>query len=155
MSDAKIQNTDGMMVFKFRYATTNDAYAEVVILAKSQEDAYTQFKEMLPSYKVKIEDVFVKIDIAHMTAEDDGWDRNVQHLRVEFPPIIDSAQDNEASLLAAHISKYMKQRFQGYRGYTGVVSLGGFYRGDHNWDNIDQRGQCVNYPDRGSGDNEP
>lgn len=84
------------------------------------------------------------------------WERNVQHLRVEFPPLQDSKQDDEALVLAKMIEEYMKQRFVGF-GYktTGVVSLGGFYRGDHNWDNIDQQGSCVNFPNRGKGDNEP
>lgn len=82
------------------------------------------------------------------------WVRNVQHLRVEFPPIQDETQDEEACVLARMIEAYMKQRFLGYK-TEGIVSLGGFYRGDHDWDNIDQQGSCVNSPNRGSGENEP
>jgi hypothetical protein len=155
MSSFKTEKSNELMFFKFRYSSTSSAIGEVCFWAKSPEEAYTQFKELLPSYKGKIEDVFVKIDVSQMTSEDDGWDRNVQHLRVEFPTFNDNAQDKEAVLLASHITSYLKGRFEGYRGYTGIVSLSGFYRGDHNWDNIKQQGECVNYPDRGSGDNEP
>lgn len=95
--------------------------------------------------------------------EDENWERNVQILRVEFPPLQDAVQDEEAALLAKIIQEFLQQRFLG-SGYrmedgrcltNGVVSLGGFYRADSNWDNIDQYGSCVNTPNRGSGDNEP
>jgi hypothetical protein len=78
MSSVKTEKSNELMFFKFRYSSSSGAIGEVCFWAKSPEEAYTQFKELLPSYKGKIEDVFVKIDVSQMTSEDDGWDRNVQ-----------------------------------------------------------------------------
>lgn len=85
------------------------------------------------------------------------WERNVQFMRLEFPQLTDDAQDKVAIELGKEIEELLNKKLAPMllRKRHFVVSLGGFYRGDHNWDNIDQRGSCVNYPDRGEGDNEP
>jgi len=85
------------------------------------------------------------------------WERNVQYMRVEFPPFTDEQQDKLAVELAKEIEELLTKKLAaiGPRGMKYVVSLGGFYRGDMNWDNIDEPNMCVNGPNRGSGENEP
>jgi hypothetical protein len=85
------------------------------------------------------------------------WERNVQYMRVEFPPFTDEQQDKLAVELAKEIEELLTKKLAaiGPRGMKYVVSLGGFYRGDMNWDNVDEPKMCVNSPTRGSGENEP
>jgi hypothetical protein len=85
------------------------------------------------------------------------WERNVQYMRVEFPPFKDEVQDKLAVELAKEIEELLTKKLAtiGPRGMKYVVSLGGFYRGDMNWDNVDEPNMCVNGPNRGSGENEP
>lgn len=85
------------------------------------------------------------------------WERNVQYMRVEFPPFKDDQQDKLAVEIARDIEAILNKKLGeiGPRDMKYVVSLGGFYRGDMNWDNIDEPNMCVNSPTRGSGENEP
>lgn len=86
-----------------------------------------------------------------------NWERNVQFMRIECPQLTDEHQDKVAGELAKEIEELVNKKMNQFlvKPRKFVVSLGGFYRGDHNWDNIDAPGSCVNGPNRGSGDNEP
>ena len=121
------------------------------IFAKDVRDVIYLFGETIAKGDIDIQIVGI---YRPLLESEDPWERNVQHLRVEFPPLQDEKQDEEAIALAKIIEEYMKQKFIGYK-TTGVVSLGGFYRGDRNWDNVDEPDACVNHPNRGSGENEP
>ena len=91
--------------------------------------------------------------------EEPDWVRNVQYIRVEFPPLEDKKQEEETDSLARHIEEYMYQKFRGsiYGSLDGslVVCTDGFMRADQNFDNIELKGSCTNYHTRGTGDNEP
>ena len=123
----------------------------VKIFAEDVRGAVSLFSETIAKGDIDIQIVGI---YRPLLESEDPWERNVQHLRVEFPPLQDEKQDEEAIALAKIIEEYMKQKFIGYK-TTGVVSLGGFYRGDRNWDNVDEPDACVNHPNRGSGENEP
>lgn len=141
-----------MILYK-DHGSSKEDIKTVSIFAKDVRDAVFLFGQNIANGNI---DIRITGIYKPLLESEDPWERNVQHLRVEFPPLQDSKQDDEALVLAKMIEEYMKQRFVGF-GYktTGVVSLGGFYRGDHNWDNIDEPDACVNHPNRGSGENEP
>ena len=149
-----MSNLESPQEFLFLYVDHNDPSMETKkasIIGKDVRDAIYLFNTTIAKGDI---DIRVTGIYQPLAAELDPWERNVQHLRVEFPPLQDEKQDEEAVALAKAIEEYMKQKFIGYK-TTGVVSLGGFYRGDHNWDNVDEPDACVNHPNRGSGENEP
>ena len=107
---------------------------------------------------VEIQFVWESMDFSAETNQDE-WVRNVQYIRVEFPPLEDKKQEEETESLAKHIQDYMDKRFIGYiygpLDGSFTVCTDGFMRADHNFDNIELKGSCSNYPTRGTGDNEP
>lgn len=108
--------------------------------------------------KIKILYVWQSVDPSEYEEKPD-WVRNVQYIRVEFPPIEDKQQEEETEQLAKCIQNYMDQRFIGYiygpRDGSFTVCTDGFMRADHNFDNIELNGSCSNYPTRGTGENKP
>lgn len=107
---------------------------------------------------VEIQFVWESVKFNENPQEND-WVRNVQYIRVEFPPLEDDKQEEETESLAKYIQDYMDQRFIGYiygpLDGSFTVCTDGFMRADHNFDNIELKGSCSNYPTRGTGENEP
>jgi len=91
--------------------------------------------------------------------ENTDWCRNVQYLRVEFPTLEDKEQNEETKALVKAIEQYMSQRFLSHaftpRDGHFTVCSDGFMRADENFDNIDLKGECDNYPTRGEEENRP
>jgi hypothetical protein len=82
------------------------------------------------------------------------WTHNVQHIRLAFPPFLDTVHHEK--LVALHrdlVELLAKHDLPSEPSYTG------FYRANADWDNIDRPTDCVNHCDRGSNadgvDNEP
>jgi hypothetical protein len=79
---------------------------------------------------------------------------NVQHLRISFPPLGDAEHHAALVRFDARLTEVLEEL-----GLSREVSYVGFYRADHNWDNVDTLGACVCGPDRGGNgegiDNEP
>jgi hypothetical protein len=150
-----MSNLESPQEFLFLYVDHNDPSMETKkasIIGKDVRDAMHLFNTTIAKGDI---DIRVTGIYQPLAAELDPWKINVQHLRVEFPPLQDSQQDEEAEALAIFISDYLTNRFFGQKFVPSIVSLGGFYRGDHNWDNVDEPNACVNHPNRGSGENEP
>jgi hypothetical protein len=82
------------------------------------------------------------------------WSHNVQHIRLAFPPFLDSDHHEKLVALNRDLVKLLaKHDLPSEPSYTG------FYRANSDWDNIDRPTDCVNHCDRGSNsdgvDNEP
>jgi len=82
------------------------------------------------------------------------WTHNVQHIRLAFPPFTDTIHHEKLLALDARLRELLAEL-----DLPSEPSYTGFYRADHNWDNIDTPGACVNHCDRGANadgiDNEP
>ena len=146
-----IESPQEFMILYKDHGNPKEEIKTVSIFARDVRDAVFLFGQNVSNGNI---DIRITGIYKPLLESEDPWERNVQHLRVEFPPLQDDKQDEEAIALAKIIEEYMKQKYIGHK-TTGVVSLAGFYRGDHNWDNVDEPNACVNYPNRGSGENEP
>ena len=145
--------------YKIVYSKGEDSpNFEENIQSVSAEDAIQilRYDREKVGQKIKILYVWQNLDPSEYEQKSD-WERNIQFMRLEFPQLDDEVQDKIAFELGREIEALLNQKLAPMvmKKRRFVISLGGFYRGDHNWDNIDQRGSCVNYPDRGEGDNEP
>lgn len=149
---SNLESPQEFMVLYKDHGSSKEEIKTVSIFAKDVRDAVFLFGQNISKGNI---DIRITGIYKPLLESEDPWERNVQHLRVEFPTLQDEDQDSEAKALAIFISDYLKKRFFGEKFVPSVVSLGGFYRGDKNWDNVDEPNACVNHPNRGSGENEP
>lgn len=151
-------DTEKQFLIKFSDVSVPHIQVQYVdIYTESLEKAHILFREMFPSEHIKIESIYesVREKFVSICPTEMGWVRNIQLLRVEFPILSDSVQDNETRLLVESCEKYLRNRFAGEITDKLIVCSDGFFRADYNWDNIDEPNRCVNRPTRGSGENEP
>lgn len=115
--------------------------------AESPQSCLNDFRAMFP--KLVVKGIFEGVDIAE--DEQKKWVRNVQLMRIETPPLMDADHDKFVIELRQRVKYFLWERFA----VDLEVCTDGFYRGNHDWDNIDTLGACINGADRGSGDNRP
>ena len=84
-----------------------------------------------------------------------AWSHNVQLVRLWMPPQMDAPHHKAL----ADFDKDLQQLLTKHFGNSSTPSYTGFYRANHDWDNIGTPGACINHADRGDNknglDNEP
>jgi hypothetical protein len=135
-------------IIKFRNPKNNLVTEQLEIYASSKNEAISRFFSLFTNKQVFITGVFEQTECGHIHHPDSNWFGNVQSVRIMFPPLEDLDQDAEAELLTLHLQEYINSTYK--KKLNVCVSLGGFYRADKDWDNIDS-------PEvyRGSGNNRP
>jgi hypothetical protein len=73
------------------------------------------------------------------------WVRNVQFMRLSFPPVRDEMHHDMLVALEKRMQAIVDEL-----GISSEISCNGFYRADSDWDNIGDPDACWNSPDRGS-----
>jgi hypothetical protein len=84
-----------------------------------------------------------------------AWSHNVQLVRLWMPPQMDAPHHKSLVAFDKDLQKLLVTHF----GNSAISSYIGFYRSNHDWDNIETPNACINNPLRGSNkdgvDNEP